>query len=94
MKIIEKLKNIVKKEDEKLNFKEIATEWLEQRKITIKESTYAKYSMIINKHLLPYFENFEKMPLAELKDYCYNEFVTTILKDLSAKTVKEILHVY
>ena len=40
MKILDIIKNIVKKEDEKLNFNKLVKEWLEIKKISIKESTY------------------------------------------------------
>lgn len=88
MKVLDRLRNIAKKEDERLNFEQIAKEWLEQRKVTIKESTYAKYLYTINRHLLPYFES---LTITELKEYNYNEFVTELMRDLQAKTVKDIV---
>ena len=48
MNLINILKIIVKKEDDKLDFEKIAMEWLLQKKIGIKESTYAKYEYMIN----------------------------------------------
>ena len=48
MKLINILKNIVKKEEKKMNFNKLATEWLMQKKIRIKESTYSKYEYVIN----------------------------------------------
>ena len=88
MKILDILRNIAKKEDEKLYFKEVAEKWLEAKQITIKESTYAKYEFTINRHIFPYFENFT---IKDLEQYNYNEFVTSLMVDLSAKTVKDIV---
>ena len=48
MNLINILKIIVKKEDDKLDFEKIAMEWLLKKKIGIKESTYAKYEYMIN----------------------------------------------
>ena len=88
MKLLDRLRNIAKKEDEKLYFKEVAEKWLEAKQITIKESTYAKYEFTIIRHLLPYFENFT---IKDLEQYNYNDFVTSLMVDLSAKTVKDIV---
>jgi len=88
MKILDRLRKIAKKEDEKLYFKEVAEKWLEIKRITIKESTYAKYEFTINKHLFSYFENFT---IKDLEQYNYNDFVISLMKDLSAKTVKDIV---
>ena len=63
MKILDRLRKIAKKEDEKLYFKEVARNWLEQKQITIKD----------------------------LEQYNYNDFVTSLMEDLSAKTVKDIV---
>ena len=88
MNLIEKLKNIVKKEDEKLNFKEIADEWLETKKITIKESTYYNYVYFINKYIINILGN---MTIEELQNYNFNEFITELMRTLSNKTIRDIL---
>ena len=49
MEIFNKLRNIVKKEDDKLKFYILVEEWLENKKISIKESTYCNYVYVINK---------------------------------------------
>ena len=84
MNLIEKLKNIVKKEDEKLIFKEIANEWLETKKITIKESTYYNYVYFINKYIINILGS---MTIEELQNYNFNEFITELMKTLSNKTL-------
>lgn len=88
MNLINVLKNIVKKEDDKLDFEKISTEWLLQKKIGIKESTYAKYEYMINRYLFP---NLKDMKIEELQKYNFNELVVELKEDLSAKSVRDIL---
>ena len=88
MNLIKKLKNIVKKEDEKLIFKEIANEWLKTKKITIKESTYYNYVYFINKYIINILGS---MTIEELQNYNFNEFITELMKTLSNKTIRDIL---
>ena len=38
MELIKKLKNLIQKEDYKLNFKRIVEEWLQTKEMSIKES--------------------------------------------------------
>ena len=52
MEIFNKLRNIVKKEDDKLKFNILVEEWLENKKISIKESTYCNYVYVINKYII------------------------------------------
>ena len=59
MEIFNKLRNIVKKEDDKLKFNILVEEWLENKKISIKESTYCNYVYVINKYIIPTFANIE-----------------------------------
>lgn len=88
MKILSKLKKIIKKEDDKVNFEEIAKEWIEYKKISIKESTYCNYLFIIEKYLNPEFrgKNIEKIQN-------YNYYIQELLKKLSSKTVRDIINV-
>ena len=72
MEIFNKLRNIVKKEDDKLKFNILVEEWLENKKISIKESTYCNYVYVINKYIMPTFENKE---IKELQNYNFNDFV-------------------
>ena len=88
MEIFNKLRNIVKKEDDKLNFNILVEEWLENKKISIKESTYCNYVYVINKYIIPTFENIENK---ELQNYNFNDFVIELMKELSTKTVRDIL---
>ena len=74
----------------KRNFKDLANEWLEVKKITIKESTYYKYKYIIKKYLIPEIgrikkENLEKQDL--------NQLIRDFSENLSVKTTREIINV-
>ena len=88
MEIFNKLRNIVKKEDDKLKFYILVEEWLENKKISIKESTYCNYIYVINKYITPTFEN---MLIEELQNYKFNDFVMELTEELSTKTVRDIL---
>lgn len=89
MKLLNKLKkNIVKKGDDKLNFRELVNEWLEIKKISIKESTYCKYVYSINRYIMPTFENIE---IEALQNYNFNKFVIELMDELSSKTTRDIL---
>ena len=88
MEIFNKLRNIVKKEDDKLKFNILVEEWLENKKISIKESTYCNYVYVINKYIIPTFDN---MLIEELQNYNFNDFVIELMEELSTKTVRDIL---
>ena len=88
MEIFNKLRNIVKKEDDKLKFNILVEGWLENKKIAIKESTYCNYVYVINKYITPTFENME---IKELQNYNFNDFVMELMEELSTKTVRDIL---
>ena len=87
MGIFNKLRNIVKKEDDKLKFNILVEEWLENKKISIKESTYCNYVYVINKYIIPTFDN---MLIEELQNYNFNDFVMELMEELSTKTVRDI----
>ena len=87
-KFIDLIKNW--KGSDKVSFEDIATKWLAQKKIIIKQSTYTKYLQTINKHLLP---TLKEMTINDLEKYNYNDLVSELMEDLSTKTVKE-LYVY
>ena len=77
MEIFNKLRNIVKKEDDKLKFNILVEGWLENKKIAIKESTYCNYVYVINKYITPTFENME---IKELQNYNFNDFVMELME--------------
>ena len=88
MKLLDILRKVIRKEEKKMKFEDTATEWLLLKKIEIKQSTYAKYEYVINKYLLP---NFEDKTLEELQKYNFNELVVKLMEYLSAKSIRDIL---
>lgn len=88
MNLLSKLKKIKKKEDKKVKFEEIAKEWIEYKRISIKESTYCNYLFIIEKYLNPEFKD---MDIETIQNYNY--YIQKLLKKLSSKTVRDIINV-
>lgn len=88
MNFLNKLKKLIKKEDEKVKFEEIANEWIEYKKISVKESTYCNYLFIIEKYLNP---EFQSKNIEEIQNYNY--YIQELLKRLSSKTVRDIINV-
>lgn len=77
-------------------FKELCIEWLSSAKLRVKQSSYSCYEKLINKHILPYFED---MMYSELNTPIINSFAEHKLKfgringlgGLSVKTVHDML---
>lgn len=62
--------------------------WLENRKPSVKESTFALYTLIVRKHLMPYFGN---LTLEDLSLDSLLGFIDILLEDeLAPKTIKDI----
>ena len=70
----------------KIKFNKIAEEWLEIKKIKVKESTYCNYCYTMNRYIIP---NFEKMSLRKLEKFNYNDFILELLEELSSKIEKK-----
>ena len=66
-------------------------EWLQFKKISIKESTYFRYVYIINQYILPYFKDFYMQNLAE---YNFNMYVEKLLESLSPTSTKNVLVIF
>ena len=88
MRVLERLIKKIKKEGEKIEFEQIAEEWLEYKKISIKESTYCNYLFIIEKYLNPKFKG---KYIDKIQNYNY--YIQELLKELSPKTVRDIINV-
>ena len=79
-------------------FSDLTDSFLKQKKYQVKESTYAHYCYIINKHILPYFHNYTTTEISAL---LIENFVSAKLSNgkintnagLSPKSVKDILSV-
>ena len=72
-------------EDESL-FSDYMLQWLEIIKPTIATTTYASYSVIVKKTIVPYFKS-TKLTLQELKAFDIQTFYLAQLKRVSASTV-------
>lgn len=70
-----------------LNFREISRKWIEYKKSRVKTSSMAAYSQNLEKHLLPYFENFNDVQKKDIQN-----FIEIKLKEgLSPKRIKDLL---
>lgn len=72
----------------RIKFKQIAEEWLETKKINVKESTYCNYRYTMNRYIIPKFGN---MSTKQLEKYNFNEFVDELMKELSTSSIRDIL---
>lgn len=88
MKVLKKLKKVIKKEDEKMNFEKISKEWLNYKRISIKDSTYYNYLFIIEKYLNPEFKDKDIESIQS-----YNYYVQRLQEKLSSKTIRDIINV-
>ena len=90
------LHNAVITDNRSITYTELLTAWLNSSKINTKESTYARYTHLINTHIRPYLG---KYPLFKITTQLIEEYVEQQLTrgrldntgGLSAKTVTDIL---
>lgn len=74
----------------KTDFKDACKEWLEYKKSSIKISSYAKYNFIVEKYILPFFNNCK---LYELNKNSLNELIIKN-NNLAPSTQKNIATVF
>ena len=69
----------------------IYEEWLDHKKLCLKQSSFAQYACIMRKHILPYWcrQNIDKLTSGDV-----NSFIKALSERLSAKTVRDILNVF
>lgn len=72
--------------DAEINFSDYMLQWLQIIKPTVATTTYASYSSIVQKIVVPYFER-KAIPLAELKAIDIQAFYLKQLEQVSARTV-------
>ena len=72
--------------DAEINFSDYMLQWLQIVKPTVATTTYASYSSIVQKIVVPYFER-KAIPLAELKAIDIQAFYLKQLERVSARTV-------
>ena len=81
---------LTERKNNKILFEEIALDWLNHKKISIKQSTYFKYLCSINKYILPELGN---LSLNDIRNYDFNLFVEKLMqKKYSSKNIKNILY--
>ena len=88
--ILNSIVNVIKKRRYRLNFEILATEWLNKKKIGLKESTCSKYEYMINKYLNPRLKG---MSIRKLQKYDFNEMVLELMENLSTKSIRDILSI-
>lgn len=79
-----------------ITFQELSEEWLIQKRITVKNSTYVKYRNVLAKHILPELGD---IPINEIDNRKILKFINTKLdlsgasgrNGLANKTVKDLL---
>ena len=69
-----------------MKLEKIINEWLQFKKISIKESSYFRYVYIINQYILPYFKDTD---MKQLVGYDFNIYVENLLKFLSPTSAKK-----
>ena len=83
----------------KLTVHEAAEEWLSSARLRVKESSYANYENILNKHILPILggEYISALSASRINEFIHFKMTSGRLNGkggLSAKTVRDILTVY
>lgn len=80
----------------KILFKDLANDWLIQKRISVKNSTYVKYRNALNKHIIPELGDIELDSLDNRKILCFVNNKLNYTNDnsatqLSNKTIKDLL---
>ena len=71
-----------------MNFERISEEWINYKRISIKDSTYYNYLFIIEKYLNPEFRYKDIESIIN-----YNYYVQKLQERLSSKTIRDIINV-
>lgn len=66
---------------------EVCMEWLDMKRLSVKESTFSRYRLVIQKHILPELGSYT---LEELSSSVINRYTCQKLECGSAKTVRDI----
>ena len=82
-----KTQKIVKKPKifNKITISRLAREWLAEKRAEVKRSTFSTYSILINRHIIPYFAT------VRVEDVDIQQFVSDKTTELSSKTIKDLL---
>jgi len=74
-----------------VKWSDLCDEWLDQKKLCLKQSSYAQYGGIMRRHILPHWG---RQNINELTADRVNSFIKSLSDRLSAKTVRDILNVF
>lgn len=77
------------KGENKMELKNVLELWKKEKIIYVKKSTYLAYNLVIEKHILPYFGNKEKITEQDVQEFVFNK----ISCGLSQSTIKAIIMV-
>ena len=77
-------------------FGKLADSWLEDKKLYVKNSTYARYRYLLEKHIGPYFahRDISHIEDGQLENMLYEKYTGATGKKLSEKTIQDILSVF
>lgn len=75
----------------KISIEEASKQWLLYKKTSIKETTYFRYKYIINKYIISYFKG---KNINYFENYDYNIYIDYLSKNVSNKTLKDIMIVF
>ena len=86
----------LKSERTGITLHDMAVEWLEQKRRTVKESTYVRYRYLYEKHIDGTFGKnmLHALDCGEIESYIRSKQRSNITNGLAPKTVQDILSVY
>lgn len=71
----------------KIKLKDLVKLWKEDKFLFVKKSTFSTYSILIEKHILPYFENIDEINSKNIKKF----IIFKLNQGLSQKSIKDII---
>lgn len=87
---LKQYKKLCKNTGSKITVKDLCTEWLKMKEVSLKPSSYVKYNNSIEKHILPYFKKLKAM-------YLTSDLVNDFVHEknyLSEKTIHDLLSLF
>lgn len=72
------------------NISIMCDQWLVNKKPYVKKSTYSHYFTVVNKHIIPFFLNFQPQ---DINSSSIQLFTSELLRCLKPKTVRDILSI-
>lgn len=78
------------KSSEEMMFEDVCMMWLESKRLSVKESTYARYRTVIKKHFCTYFSG---LYISQITEQSAQSFIESLVSNHKPKTVKDIASV-